>query len=205
MKRTAKLFSAVMTILITANADAQDSSRIYFTTGVGVNKIKGSLHNAFRSTVAFNSALEADLRKNWFAQLELNFNTLKYDQQKKDDNSSYLFQNTNSSLLLIGLNGGRDFKFGDPRWFTSVYTGSGFISVGEPRISIDDDNRIVTQSAARRAGVFGKAGARAGYKTRSKIFQTIYLDGAYWTSTVTTQGGTLRGLSVFIGMRMSMK
>lgn len=200
-----KIIITVVVCMVVAGSYAQDSSRIYFTTGIGVNKIKGSLHHAFRSTVAFNSALELDLRKNWYAQLELNFNTLKYNQQKKDDNSSYLFRNTNSSLLLIGLNGGRDFKFNNTGWFTSVYAGSGYVSVGEPRISIDDDNKIVTQTAVSRTGVFGKMGTRVGYKTKSKIFQTLYVDGAYWTSTVETQGGTLRGLSAFVGMRMAMK
>lgn len=204
MKGQIRSFLIAAMILVATGGVAQDSSRIHFTTGVGVNKIKGSLGNTFRSTIAFNSALEVALGKNWFAQAELNFNTLKYDQQKKADNSSYLFRNTNSSLLLIGLNGGKDF-FLTRSWFISAYTGGGFISVGEPRISVDEDNRIVTQTIAARTGIFGKGGARAGYKTRSKIFQTLYIDGSYWTSTVKTQGNTLRGLSLFAGMRMSMK
>lgn len=186
------------------NLKAQDSTRIYVTTGVGVNKIKGSLQNIFLSTVAFNSAVEIDLRKNWFAQAELDFNTLKYNQQEKEDNSSYLFQNTNSSLLLLGLNVGRDFKFSNAL-FTSVYSGGGYVSVGEPRVNIDDDNKIVTQTVARKAGVFGKGGLRIGYKTKSKILQTLYIDGSYWASTVKTQGGSLRGLSAFIGTRMVIK
>jgi hypothetical protein len=186
------------------NLKAQDSSRIYVTTGVGVNKIKGSIQNTFRSTVAFNSAVEIDLSKNWFTQAELDFNTLKYDQQEKENNSSYLFQNTNSSLLLLGLNVGRDFKF-RRALFTSVYSGGGYVSVGEPRISIDEDNKIVTQTVAKKAGAFGKGGVRIGYKTSSKILQTLYIDGSWWISTVKTQGGSLRGLSAFIGMRMAMK
>ncbi|MBL7737920.1 MAG: hypothetical protein JNK14_01790 [Chitinophagaceae bacterium] len=204
MEKQIRSFIIVATILVSTDGMAQDSSRIHFTTGVGVNKIKGSLSNTFRSTIAFNSALEVALGKNWFAQAELNFNTLKYDQQKKADNSSYLFRNTNSSLLLIGLNGGRDFSFANS-WFISAYTGGGFVSVGEPRISVDEDNRVVTQTIAARTGFFGKGGTRVGYKTRSKIFQTLYIDGSYWTSTVKTQGNTLRGLSLFAGMRMSMK
>jgi hypothetical protein len=191
-------------IFALGNLKAQDSSRIYVTTGVGVNKIKGSLKNTFRSTVAFNSAVEIDLRKNWFAQAELDFNTLRYNQQQKEDNSAYLFHNTNSSLLLLGLNAGRDFKISS-KLFASAYIGSGYVGVGEPRISIDEDNKIVTQTVARKAGAFAKGGGRIGYKTRSGILQTVYIDGSYWTSTVKTQGGSLRGVSAFIGMRMAMK
>lgn len=203
MKNTVKLFIIAMTVLAVKSASGQKESRVYVTTGVGVNKIKGNLREVFKSTIAFNSALEVDLRKNWYAQAELNFNTLKYNQQKKDDNSSYLFRNTNSSLLLIGLNGGRDFNFGS-HWFVSAYTGAGFISVGEPRISINEDDRIVTQTAVKRAGIFGKGGTRVGYKTKSKIFHTLYIDAAYWTSSVETQGARLHGLSAFAGIRMAM-
>ncbi|HLG39748.1 MAG TPA: outer membrane beta-barrel protein, partial [Chitinophagaceae bacterium] len=203
MRNSIKTILIIIAVITLKNSQAQDSSRIHITTGVGVNKIKGSLRDAFRSTIAFNSAVEIDLQNNWFAQGELNFNTLKYNQQKKDDNSSYLFQNTNSSLLLLGLNAGRNFKFKNSAWFTSVYAGTGYISVGEPRISVDVDNKIVMQTTSRRTGLFGKGGIRIGYKTKSKLLQTLYIDGAYWTSTVKTQGGMFRGLSAFIGMRMS--
>jgi hypothetical protein len=204
MKNIVKLLVAAVAMMFCKNSGAQDSSRIYFTTGAGVNKIQGTLHSTFSSTVAFNSALEVDLRNNWFAQVELSFNTLKYNQQKKDENSSYLFQNTSSSLVLIGLNGGRDFHFSKSNWFTSLYTGVGYVSIGEPRVSIDEVNNIVTQTDVSKTGVFGKGGGRIGYKTKSKIFQTLYLDGAYWFSSVKTQGASLNGVSIFGGIRMAM-
>jgi len=204
MKRGFKLFIATAALITFKTMDAQESKKIGFTTGIGINKIQGRLHQVFRSTVAFNSGLELALGKNWYAQAELNFNSLKYDQQKKADNSSYLFQNTNSSLLLLGLNGGKDFHLGKSGWFTSLYGGADFISVGEPRISIDEDKKIVTQTAARRSGIFGKAGGRFGVNTKSKIFQTLYIDGAYWLSSVSTQGASLKGISVFAGIKMSM-
>ena len=194
----------VVALLIFKNTDAQDGKKIAFTTGIGVNKIQGVLRHTFRSTVAFNSALEITFRKKWYAQAELNFNSLKYDQQKKADNSSYLFQNTNSSLLLLGLNGGRDFKSENSNWFASLYGGSGFVSAGEPRISINEDKKIVTQTAAARTGIFGKGGGRVGFMTKSKIFQTLYIDGGYWLSSVKTQGGSLKGISLFAGIRMSV-
>jgi len=204
MIRQIKLLAVVIAVITFKHTDAQDSKKIGFTTGVGVNKIQGQLHHTFRSTVAFNSGLEIALGKKWYAQAELNFNSLKYDQQIKADNSSYLFQNTNSSLLLLGLNGGRNFKLGKSSWFTSLYGGSGFISVGEPRISIDEDKKIVIQTAARRSGIFGKGGGRIGLDTKSKIFQTLYIDGAYWISSVNTQGASLKGISLFAGIKMSI-
>lgn len=198
------LLAVTIALLNLKETIAQDSKKIGFTTGIGINKILGSLHQTFRSTVAFNSGLELTLGKKWFAQAELNFNSLKYDQQKKADNSSYLFQNTNSSLLLLGLNGGRNFRLQKSNWFSSLYGGAGFISVGEPRISVDEDDKIVTQTAVRRAGIFGKGGGRIGLDTKSKVFQTLYIDGAYWISSVNTQGASLKGFSIFAGIKMMM-
>jgi hypothetical protein len=196
MRYKLKLYIAIAILLAGKFSKAQDK-RIFITTAVGANKIKGSLHNVFRSTVAFNSAIEIGFSSNWYAQGELNFNTLRYNQRKKDDNSSFLFKNTNSSLLLLGVNGGKNFNFGSSPWFTSVYLGSGFASIGEPRISVDVDNKIVEQTNVSRSGIFGKGGLRFGIRTKSKILQTLFVDGSYWVSSVTTQGGKLKGLSAF--------
>jgi hypothetical protein len=183
---------------------AEKNSDLHLTTGVGINRIQGQLGKTFRSTVAFNSGFEKSLGKNWFAQLEANFNTLKYDQQQKDVNSEYLFQNTNSSLFMLTVNGGRDFQFGKSKWFASPYLGSGYINIGEPRVKVDDVNSVIIQSVVRRAGILGKAGGRIGFDTRTKILQVIYIDGSYWTSSLKTAGDRVSSISVFIGMRMSM-
>lgn len=197
------LFIALLQI---NNSEAQEkiTNKIHLTTGVGINKIQGDLGQVFRSTVAFNSGFERSFSKNWFGQLEVNFNSLKYDQKLKDDRSSFLFQNTNSSLFMLSVNGGKDFILGDAGWFSSIYGGTGYINIGEPRLSVDEVNNIVTQTAVRKGGILGKVGGRFGFNTKSKLLQTLYLDGSYWISSLRTQGNMVRSISVFLGMRMMM-
>jgi hypothetical protein len=125
-----------MFVGLICQAQNDKENKLHLTTGVGVNIIQGELGNTFRSTVAFNSGVEKTFPHHWFGQAEVNFNTLRYDQQVKDENSQYLFQNTNSSLLMLGINGGKDFPFGKSPWFGSAYIGTGYINIGEPRISV---------------------------------------------------------------------
>ena len=190
--------------LIFFSAIAQQDNKLHLTTGIGINSIQGKLKNTFRSTVAFNSGFERSFAKHWFGQVEVNFNTLKYDQQVKDDNSPYLFQNTSSSFFLIGANWGYDLQWGKLPLFSSVYGGTGFLSLGKPRITIDEATNIATQKIIRSNGIIGKAGGRIGYNTGSATFHTLYIDGSWLTSSVRTGGSTFRNISVFIGMRMAM-
>jgi hypothetical protein len=200
-----KLKFALLCIGIAAfnNLFAQDG-KIHLTTGIGVNKIQGNLKNTFKSTVAFNSGFEKVFLRNWYGQLEVNFNTLKYDQQVRDNNSPYLFKNTNSSFFMISANWGYDFHFGKSPWFGSLYGGSGFLSLGKPRIVIDEVNNIATQKIVRGNGIFGKGGGRIGVNTRSTTFHTLYLDGSWLTSSVKAEGAVFRNVAVFIGMRVAM-
>jgi hypothetical protein len=182
----------------------QENKSLHLTTGIGINSIQGELKNTFKSSFAFNSGFEKKLSKNWYGQAEVNFNTLKYDQQKKDENSPYLFQNTNSSLFILSLNLGYDFHFGQSPFFTSLYGGSGYINLGKPRITIDETTKIATQKIIRAGGITGKAGGRVGVNTNSLVFHTLYLDGYWLTSSVKSHGETFRNVSVFLGMRMAM-
>jgi hypothetical protein len=183
---------------------AQEDNALHLTTGIGFNSIQGNLNKTFRSSVAFNSGFEKSFSNNWYGQVELNFNSLKYDQQVKDQNSPYLFQNTSSSFFQAGVNWGYNFHFRKTPVFTSVYTGTGFHSIGKPRISLDEQTNIATQSIVRGNGIFGKAGVRSGVNTKSRILHTIYLDGSWLTSTVKTEGSRFKNIAVFIGMRMAM-
>jgi hypothetical protein len=184
--------------------NAQHDNKLHLTTGIGINNIQGKLKNTFRSTVAFNSGFERSFGKQVYGQIEASFNTLKYDQQVKDDNSPYLFQNTSSSFFMIGTNWGYDFHLGKSPLFTSLYAGTGFLSLGKPRVTIDEVNNIVIQKMIRRNGIFGKAGGRIGLNTGSNTFHTLYLDGSWMTSSVKSEGSTFRNVAVFIGMRMAM-
>jgi hypothetical protein len=201
MKKTITL----LLILLIRNALlAQDSNRVFITTGVGIIKSPGALRNVFDPSIAFNSGIEAVNKKNWYLHGTLDFNMLKYNQQVKEGGSPYLFHNTSSSLVMIAVNAGKNFPFGNNKWFASLYTGGGYLNVGEPRlVSLSED--IIKQEVRRMGGLFGKAGSRIGYKTRIKFLQTIYLDGSWFTSPLTVQGAKLHGVSVFIGTRMSMK
>jgi hypothetical protein len=182
----------------------QDSTKLYFTTGVGLIKSPGSLSKIFHPSVAFNSGLELTGSKNWFGQVTLDFNTLKYNQQVKTDGSPYLFQNTNSSLFMVGINGGKNFIFRNPDWFVSLYGGGGYLNLGEPRLNPGGEN-IITQSVVRKGSVFGRAGTRLAYNTKIKFLHTIYFDGSWWKSPADVQGANLNGLSFFVGTRMGMK
>lgn len=194
----------IITNGIFSHLNAQHNNGFHLTTGIGINNIQGKLKNTFHSTIAFNSGFERSFGKHWYGQLEANFNSLKYDQQVKDDNSPYLFQNTNSSFFQVGTNWGYDFHFKKSPWFTSLYGGTGFLSLGKPRVNLDEITNIATQKIIRGNGIFGKAGGRIGFNTNSSIFHTLYLDGSWATSSVKSEGSTFRNVAVFVGMRMAM-
>jgi hypothetical protein len=205
MKKSSWIVIAFVIVHITSNPlNAQQDNSLHLTTGVGINKVLGESGKTFRSTIAFNSGFEKSFKKNWYGQLELNFNSLRYDQQLKDDNSPYLFKNTNSSLFLIGVNWGHDFTFNNSPWFTSAYAGTGYLNIGEPRVNLDEVNSIITQSVVRKSGIIGKAGGRIGVKTNSAFFQTVYLDGSYFTSSIKAEGSIFRTVSFFLGIKMAM-
>jgi hypothetical protein len=203
MNKKLKLSRLAILIFTYTAINAQDSSRIFFTTGAGLIKSPGSLRHVFHPSIAFNSGIEITNKKNWFVQGTLDFNTLKYNQRVKENGSPYLFQNTNSSLFMAALNGGKNFRFGHNKWFTSLYTGGGYLNIGEPRL-VDDTENTIRQEVVRKGSVFGKAGARFGYKTKIKFLQTVYFDGSYWRSPLKVQGSRLSGVSLFVGARMSM-
>lgn len=204
MKKTTLLIFTSLFLITSGGILAQDSSKVFFTTGAGIIKSPGSLSNVFHPSIAFNSGIELVNKKNWFIQGTLDFNTLRYNQRIKEDGSPYLFQNTNSSLVMIALNGGKNFHFNHNKWFASVYTGGGYLNIGEPRL-IDHEENTIRQEISRSGSVFGKAGTRICYKTKIKFLQTIYFDGAYWASPLKVQGSRLNGVSFFIGIRMSSK
>jgi hypothetical protein len=186
------------------SAHAQHDHKLHLTTGIGFNNIQGKLKNTFRSAVAFNSGFERSFGKHWYGQLEVNFNNLKYDQQVRDDNSAFLFQNTSSSFFQIGANWGCDAHLGKSPWFVSAYGGTGFLSLGKPRINIDEVTNIATQKIIRGNGIFGKVGGRLGLNTKSPTFHTLYIDGSWMTSSVRPEGSGFRNVAVFAGMRMAM-
>jgi len=199
-----KIIALIGFIAVISTANAQEDNALHLTTGIGFNSIQGRLNKTFRSSIAFNSGFEKSFTKNWYGQVELNFNSLKYDQQAKDPSSPYLFQNTSSSFFQVSVNWGYNFHFPKTPVFTSIYTGTGFLSLGKPRINLDEQTNIATQSIVRGNGIFGKAGGRIGVNTKSKVLHTLYIDGSWLTSSVKTEGSRFKNIAVFIGMRMAM-
>jgi hypothetical protein len=191
-------------LILSSVAYSQTDKNIHLTTGIGVNNIQGELKNTFKSTVAFNSGFEKAFGKNWYAQVEFNFNSLRYNQRQKDDVSPYLYQNTSSSLFMINGNWGYDIRLGHSPWFYSIYAGTGYLNIGKPRVVVDDASGIATQLMVRSSGILGKAGNRIGVNTNSTIFHTLYIDASWWTTSVKTEGERFSSVSVFAGIRMAM-
>jgi hypothetical protein len=182
---------------------AQDSSKIYLTTSIGLLVPAKKFANAYSTSLALNSGIEYKIGSLLFAQFEIDFNAVKYNQQYKDNGSGYLFQKTNSSFFLAGFNFGKNILFGKTgKLFSSVYIGTGYINIGEPRLTVNLTTNVIEQQVNRTKGVFGKTGIRLGYKTASKFLQTIYADGSYWFTNLTVQQSKAQAFSVYIGTRI---
>jgi hypothetical protein len=189
--------------LISLTAMAQDSTKFYIFSGIGVINGLGTFGKSVKPSLAFNSGIELKLRKNVFCQLSVDFNALTYNQQHIENNSPYLFQNTNSTLLVVGLNIGYQFAKPNTRLSGFAYVGSGYLNIGEPRVTLNSANTIV-QSVSNTSNIFGRGGFRIGYKTNSAFFQTIYVDTTYWASPAVAQRGNVKGISILIGTRITM-
>lgn len=191
-------------ILFNASAlFAQDSSKLFLTTAVGIINGIGNFGKAVSPSVAFNSGVEYKISNRWYAQAQLDFNTLQYSQQIRSTASQYLFKQTSSSLLQLGLQAGYNLPLGK-KFFISPYVGTGYLNVGEPRIEIDNINLLAIQSVERQSGVFGRTGIRLAYRTKSKLLQTVYVDGSYWYAPIDVQNGKVQGTSIYVGTRFGI-
>jgi Autotransporter beta-domain len=198
----AKIMLSIAINVIIIKANAQDSSKLFFTTSVGLLSPLSKFSNAYKTSLALNSGIEYMISKNYFAQFVLDFNAVNYDQQVKDASSHYLFQNTSSSVFLVGLNIGRNIGINKSgSFFVSPYLGLGYSNIGEPRLTINNTTNIITQEVTRMNGLFTRGGLRLGYKTKSKVLQTIYVDASYWTANVTVQDSKPQALSILVGTR----
>ncbi|MFT3678915.1 MAG: hypothetical protein QM791_01505 [Ferruginibacter sp.] len=203
MKQYYKLGMILLFVFSFSTINGQDSSKIFFTTGTGIIKSPGALHHIIHPSLAFNSGIEFVNRSNWYLQASADFNSLKYNQHIKEDGSPFLFKNTSSSLIMLAISAGKNFHWGHRKWLTAVYTGGGYLNIGEPRLISVSEN-IIRQEVSRKTSAFGKAGVRLGYRTKSKFLQTIYIDGAWWISPLKIQQARLSGVSIFAGLRMGL-
>lgn len=181
---------------------AQDSSKVFFTTGIGYLSPNTQLNKVLRSSVALNSGIELTTKKNLFLHLTLDVNTLKYNQQVRESESAYLLRNSNSPLVMLAASAGKNISLYS-RWFLSAYIGGGYINIGEPRAAVETGN-IVKQTLTRSGNIFGKAGSKLKFNTNTKILHVIYLDVNWWTSPIKVQNASVSGFGFFIGSRMPM-
>lgn len=201
--RVAKLVMIVAIICVVINATAQDSSKLFFTTSIGVLSPLSKFSNAYKTSLALNSGIEYKISKNNFIQFVLDFNAVNYSQQVKDGGSNFLFQNTSSSVFMLGFNAGRNINLNKAgNFFVSPYIGLGYANIGEPRLTFNNTTNIITQEVTRMSGLFTRGGLRFAFKTQSKILQTIYIDALYWTTNITVQDSKPQALSILVGTRV---
>jgi len=196
------LLMTVFLLCLVISANAQDSSKIYFTTSVGIFSPVAAFSRSYKNSLALYSGIEYRFSKHYFAQFVLDFNAVKYNQQVKDAYSGYLFQNTNSSVFLAGLNIGRYISITNSgKLFISPYLGLGYANIGEPRLTLKDAGGIIKQEVTRMNGVYARQGLRVGYGTKSKVLQTLYVDASYLTVDATVQNSTPRAFTFLTGTR----
>ena len=182
-------------------SNAQDSSKFYFTTAAGIFAPVSAFSKAYKNSLALNSGIEYQFSKYYFTQFVLDFNAVKYNQQVRDGNSSYLFQHTNSPIFLAGFNFGRNISISKSgKFFASPYIGFGYANIGEPRLTMKNTG-IFEQEVTRMTGIYAKQGVRAGYRTSSKILQTLYIDLAYLSANIHIQDSRPRAFSFLAGTR----
>jgi hypothetical protein len=197
-----KLLITVFLLCLAISANAQDSSKIYFTTSLGIFSPVAAFSRSYKNSLALNSGIEYRFSKHYFTQFVLDFNAVKYNQQVKDSNSSYLFQNTNSSIFLAGLTVGRNFSITKSgKLFLSPYVGFGYANIAEPRLTLKDAGGIIKQEVIRMRGVYVRQGLRLGYGTKSKVLQTLYIDASYLSVNATVQNSRPTAFTFLIGTR----
>jgi hypothetical protein len=170
----------IVCLLFSIKSIGQDSTRFFFNSSAGILIPLSKFAKSYSSSPAVNSGFEYFLNKKYFIQGELGFNAVKYSQQIKDPNSVFLFQNTNSSVLMLGLNLGRKIRFSpNAKVFLQPYLGIGYANIGEPRLLVDNNLKIIKQEVTRMQGIFTKVGNKFAYRTKSKVLQTVFIDTSY--------------------------
>jgi Outer membrane protein beta-barrel domain len=203
MKNYTLLTLFVVCLLFSLNTLGQDSTRFYFNSSVGLLNPIAKFAKSYSTSPAVNSGFEYFLTKKYFIQGELGFNAVKYSQQIKDPNSVFLFQNTNSSVLMLGINLGRKIHFSPTsKLFIQPYVGIGYANIGEPRLLVDNNLKIIKQEVTRMQGIFTKLGNKFAYRTKSKVLQTVFIDASYWSGYLTIQESKPQGITVLFGTKV---
>lgn len=188
MKKSCFLFFGISICFTPFLVLAQDSSKLYFSSSVGLLKPLSAFAKSYNTSLALSSGIEYRIAKRYFLLGEVGLNAVKYNQQNIDKSSAYLFQNTKSSVISLGLNVSRIIKPKPADAFSlSPYVGIGYINIGEPRLLVDKTSQIIKQKVLRMQGLFTKIGTRFSYKTNTKAIQNVFFDVSYWNAYLLVQ------------------
>lgn len=188
MKKSCFLFFGISICFAPFFALAQDTTKLYFSSSAGLLKPLSTFAKSYNTSLALSSGIEYRFAKRYFLLGEVGLNAVKYNQQFIDKSSAYLFQNTNSSVISLGLNVGRIIQPKPAESFSlSPYVGIGYINVGEPRLLVDKTSQIIRQQVKRMQGLFTKIGTRFSYKTNAKAIQNVFFDVSYWNAYLLVQ------------------
>ena len=106
-------------------------------------------------------------------------------------------------MFLAGFNLLRNIPIvAHERLFASPYIGVGFANIGEPRLSVNNNDNIIKQRVVRMLGIYGKGGLRIAYNTGSKLLQTLYIDASYWAANIHVQQSKAQAVSMLVGTRI---
>jgi hypothetical protein len=202
MKKPKLLLIALFLLTIKIQAQ-QKESKIAITSSVGLLIPQSKFAKSYSTSLAFNSGIEYSLKKGFFIQGVIDFNSVKYSQQVREGIDDFLFQKTNSSVFLLGLNLGNNIPLThSKRFFLAPYLGLGYLNIGEPRLSINNQDKVITQSVRRMQSIYYKGGLRFLINTNTKALQTIYLDVSSWKSPIEIQSSKAQAWSVFGGTKI---
>jgi hypothetical protein len=194
-------FLSIILFLSLKIAIAQDStSKTYITSSVGVLVPLSKFANAYEKSLALTSGFGYKLPKNFIAEFGFEFNAVKYNQVVLDANSNFLFKNTNSSILMAGISLLKKVPLNSQKSvFLAPYIGFGYTNIGEPRLNVNLQKNIISQSTRRMQGVYAKSGLKLIIKTKSKMLKTVFLDPSIWSSSIRVQGSSAQAFTLRAG------
>lgn len=198
-----RFYLTLVVVFTAVFSHAQDSVRVNVTSSLGVIKPLNGFSNSFGTSFSVNSGLIYKLKKHVYLSGVLSVNMLKYDQTILDEHASYSFQNTSSPFIQVGLYVGRNINFGMKKRFTiSPYAGIGGLSLSEPRLSLNEESKSISQTVIRNISFFYAGGTRILFNTRTKLLQTLFIDTKYWRSPLVVQDENPEAISLMIGTKI---
>jgi hypothetical protein len=197
------VFLFVFFMIGSSISKAQDSTKVFVSSGMGLLFPNGDFAKAYSISLNLGTGVEIVFPKKYFLDLNAGFNAVKYSQQIRETGSPFLFEKTNSNLIMLGANYGKIFEIGNAKMFMiSPYVGLGYVNIGEPRLEVNQSLLTIVQRMQRMQGIFVKGGLRVGYKLHKKALEGIFLNTSYWRGNLKIQESRPEALSILIQTRV---